>query len=96
MHPDIRHAEIQDERDAETLHPLETRFLRQGLIAEHHLAEGRSILATLLAWHRPLTIHTAQMILGYAPKGLTIAEATSLAARVVEADQTSLGVTHGH
>ena len=95
MTPDRRTAEIVDEHRAETV-PIDHVAMRRSGIVECPNARDRFALALALAIHKPLTISTARMVLSAAPTGMSPDEAHAWAARIVEADYDSLGVTHGH
>jgi hypothetical protein len=96
MTPARRTAEIQTEVSLDTGAPTLDLADRQAGIAQSAHATGRGVVALLLAMHRPLTISSARLALSAAPLGLDLQQAQAWTARIVEADQDSIGATHGH
>jgi len=95
MTPARRTAEIHAER-IDGMTPVDHIADRRAGIIESDLADGRAVLALTLALHRPLSISTARLVLRAAPAGMNAAAAQAWAARLVEPDSDSMGVTRGH
>ena len=96
MTPARRTAEIMAALSAEVGIPATDVDDRQAGIVHSAHATGRGVVALLLAMHRPLSVSSARLALSIAPLGLDITQAQAWTSRIVEPDQDSIGVTHGH